>query len=129
MYHANYYRNDQFQQFNKAPLTLNYNEYCFIIYTQSHLRWPIINNTDKKPAKLIKDASNELENSSDHKAWAKDDPGTEEPQTKGAFAAAKAREGSMINCITHCLSNERHCFIQRVALYSGIYTLLVWVIR
>lgn len=67
------------------------------------MRWPIINNTDKKPAKLIKDASNELENSSDHKAY-KDDPGTEEPQTKGALAAAKAREGNMINCITHCLS-------------------------
>ena len=47
VYHASYYRNDQFQQFNKAPLTLNYNEYYFIIYTQSHLRWPIINITDK----------------------------------------------------------------------------------
>ena len=77
-------------------------------------------NLPYKPAKLIKDTSNELENSLDHKAWAKDDPGTEEPQTKGEFAAAKAKEGNMINCITHCLSNEIHCFIQRVVLYSGI---------
>lgn len=27
----------------------------------------------------------------DHKAWAKDDSGTEESQTKGAFAAAKVK--------------------------------------
>lgn len=68
---------------------------------------------------MIKEANNELENSLDHKAWAKDDPGTEESQTKGAFAAAKGKGGDVINCVTHCLSNEKHRFIGRVVLSPG----------